>query len=291
MAVYRPPHLRRAAYEQASSPTVTDAPSERSELDEPEPMYGQTEDARIGAIAIAEKRRLYVGNMPYFAKEVDVRALFEGRPVERISIAIDPFTGRNPSYCFVDVATAADAERAIAELSGRDLLGRPVRVGLGTPHRLRGDGSFTKNARVERLPGRGRVWDKWQKGEQQATSHFNYAGTGARVFVGNLPGFSLDPARVDAEIKDFFQGFEILAISKIIRPRAADSYAAQDQSIGHYVFVDLASTNEADRAVRTLHGAWRWGRTVKVSLPRQQRSWKVEERDKYLAQRSATSPR
>ncbi|KAJ5225726.1 hypothetical protein N7468_006951 [Penicillium chermesinum] len=49
--------------------------------------------------AISEGRRLYVGNMPYTAKLEDVEAVFVAAafPIERIDIAIDPFTGRNPS--------------------------------------------------------------------------------------------------------------------------------------------------------------------------------------------------
>ncbi|KAG5353836.1 hypothetical protein C0989_001088 [Termitomyces sp. Mn162] len=221
--------------------------------------------------------------MPYFAKEEDVRALFHGRPIERLIIAIDPFTGRNPSYCFVDLPTTGDAERAIAELNERDLLGRPVRVKLGVPHQIKKGGRpFPPNqTHVERLPGRGRVWDRWQKTEAEAASHWRYTRKGARVFVGNLPGFP-NPARVDAEIKEFFEGFEIVAISKIIRPRSADVNSLPHHTISHYLFVDLTSTAEADRAVRTLHGRRSWNRLIKVAIPTDTHSWKIEERDRYL---------
>ena len=70
-------------------------------------------------------------------------------------MSIDPFTGRNPSYCtgrgsikprkrlnscswqssqdegFVELEPREQADRAIQELNGKDLLGRPVRRGPG----------------------------------------------------------------------------------------------------------------------------------------------------------------
>jgi hypothetical protein len=57
--------------------------------------------------------------------------------------------------------------------------------------------------------GRGRVWDRWQKPELEATAHFDLALTGRRVYVGNLPSFDMKPARVDAELKTFFRGFQM----------------------------------------------------------------------------------
>jgi RNA recognition motif-containing protein len=57
---------------------------------------------------------------------------------EHISISIDPFTGRNPSYCFVDFNSSEEAQRAIVELNEKNMLGRPLRIRLGTlPRGLR----------------------------------------------------------------------------------------------------------------------------------------------------------
>lgn len=46
-------------------------------------------------------------------------------------MSIDPATGRNPSYCFVDFDSADEAGRAMGELNGVELLGRGVRINLG----------------------------------------------------------------------------------------------------------------------------------------------------------------
>ncbi|KAG6902973.1 hypothetical protein C0995_008546 [Termitomyces sp. Mi166 len=117
--------------------------------------------------------------------------------------------------------------------------------------------------------------------ELEAASHWHYTSKGARVFVDNLPGFP-NPARVDAEIKEFFKGFEIVAISKIIRPRIADANSLPHHTIGYYLFVDLISKDEADRAVRTLNCRRSWNRVIKVAFPTDSHSWKIEERDRYL---------
>lgn len=53
-------------------------------------------------------------------------------------MSIDPFTGRNPSFCFVDFESQEEAERALAELDGREIGGRPVKIGKGVPKRGRG---------------------------------------------------------------------------------------------------------------------------------------------------------
>jgi RNA recognition motif-containing protein len=83
--------------------------------------------------AIEEGRRLYVGNMPYQATTKDVEKLFEDvlNGVQAINIAVDPMTGRNPSYCFVDFTTREMAERVMDEYDGRDFMRRPLKVKPG----------------------------------------------------------------------------------------------------------------------------------------------------------------
>jgi RNA recognition motif-containing protein len=83
--------------------------------------------------AIEEGRRLYVGNMPYQATTKDVEKLFEDvlNSVQAINIAVDPMTGRNPSYCFVDFTTREMAERVMDEYDGRDFMRRPLKVKPG----------------------------------------------------------------------------------------------------------------------------------------------------------------
>lgn len=67
------------------------------------------------------------------------------------------------------------------------------------------------------------------------------------------------------------------AVSKIIPPHKSDP------SNGYYAFVDFFTAGDASRAVHILNGAQSWDRPVKVSLAGETHSWKVEERDRYLA--------
>lgn len=82
--------------------------------------------------------RLYVGNLLYSAKSEDVEQLFadNGFRVAHISMSTDPFTGRNPSYCFVDLNSGEEAAGAMAALSGMEVLGRPVKINPGVKKHL-----------------------------------------------------------------------------------------------------------------------------------------------------------
>ena len=104
--------------------------------------------------------RLYVGNLLYSAQGADVDQFFtdNGFKVAQVDMSTDPFTGRNSSYCFVDLDTAEEAARAIAELNGMELLGRPAKINPGmkksfaagsTPRREWGsrEGTPTKTTR------------------------------------------------------------------------------------------------------------------------------------------------
>ncbi|KAK9471938.1 uncharacterized protein V1510DRAFT_179918 [Dipodascopsis tothii] len=72
-------------------------------------------------LAIRERRRLYVGNLPYKVTEEAVRAFFGAFDVELVSIPVHAYSGRNSGFGFVDLTSADAAERAIRELSGQPL--------------------------------------------------------------------------------------------------------------------------------------------------------------------------
>ncbi|KAF2809457.1 uncharacterized protein BDZ99DRAFT_476883 [Mytilinidion resinicola] len=83
-------------------------------------------------------RRIYIGNLIYQAKASDVHALFtkNGFTVKRILMDWDHAAGRNPSFCFVELPTPEEANRAIATLNGRMVLGRPVKAGPCVPRKI-----------------------------------------------------------------------------------------------------------------------------------------------------------
>jgi RNA recognition motif-containing protein len=80
--------------------------------------------------AVAESRRIFVENLTYMAKEEDISRLFllERYNVERVVISIDPFTGRNPSYCFVELQDKDHADQAMQKLNGQEFFRCPLKV-------------------------------------------------------------------------------------------------------------------------------------------------------------------
>lgn len=94
---------------------------------------------------------IYVGNLSFDAVESDVRALFEAHgQVASVSIIEDKFTGRPRGFAFVEMATDAEAQAAIAALNGKDLKGRPLTVNEARPrteHRGGGGGGGYKGGR------------------------------------------------------------------------------------------------------------------------------------------------
>ncbi|HND11902.1 MAG TPA: RNA-binding protein [Pseudomonadota bacterium] len=75
--------------------------------------------------------RLYVGNLPYGAKEKEIQDFFEesgSRSVTQVKIITDRETGRPRGFAFVELSDAKMAESAIAELHGTQFGGRKIVV-------------------------------------------------------------------------------------------------------------------------------------------------------------------
>jgi cold-inducible RNA-binding protein len=82
--------------------------------------------------------RLFVGNLPYSATEVDIRQHFGsvGDPLQ-IVIPTDRETGRPRGFAFVDYDDRGTAERAIQQLHGQPFKGRPLSVSEARPREAR----------------------------------------------------------------------------------------------------------------------------------------------------------
>ncbi|KAL4914113.1 hypothetical protein BDW62DRAFT_191170 [Aspergillus aurantiobrunneus] len=259
--------------------------------------------------AISEGRRLYVGNMPYTAKMEDVQALFEkgGFEVSRIDISIDPFSGRNPSYCFVDLETKELAERAMAELDGADLLGRPVKIKPGvvksTTERQQqqqragllgnGDGSSSGSPRGNRTSPFNA--DRWRRDETStattptklstgmgtSTSTSGSADPSRRLYVGGLPRLT-DQEAIASNITEFFKGYNVTNITKLFTPHPAKRFEPGDH---YYLFVDFATVEETQNAMAALNGAeGPWGPGIRVQRARGE-TWKENGSEKKVGNR------
>ena len=85
-----------------------------------------------------QKNKLYVGNLSYNLDNDGLKAAFEkaGEVTEAVVIT-DKFSGRSKGFGFVTMKDDAAAEKAIKELDGTDLDGRPVKVNVARPMRSR----------------------------------------------------------------------------------------------------------------------------------------------------------
>lgn len=77
---------------------------------------------------------LYVGNVSYQSTDDSLAAHFAAAgTVVSAKIVMDKFTGRSRGFAFVDMSTEEEANKAIAELDGKSLDGRELRVSLARP--------------------------------------------------------------------------------------------------------------------------------------------------------------
>ena len=120
-------------------------------------------------------------------------------------MSTDPYTGRNPSYCFVELRTKAQADQAMYELKGRTILGRPVKIGLGVakPNRRSRREQQEPYIRHRQRP----TFDRWTRTD--ASKHWTgYSEQGRRLWVGGLPRMR-EHQTVDDEVRNLFRGFEV----------------------------------------------------------------------------------
>ena len=87
-------------------------------------------------------RKLYVGNLPFSTEERTLEDLFnQAGPVTSVRVMRDKATGQSRGFAFVDMENASAAQKAIAELDGKDLEGRPLRVRIAEDRKPGGRGS------------------------------------------------------------------------------------------------------------------------------------------------------
>ncbi|KAI4465332.1 rna-binding protein [Holotrichia oblita] len=74
--------------------------------------------------------RLYVGSLHFNITEDMLRGIFEpyGK-IDNIQLIMDPETGRSKGYGFITFHNCDDAKKALEQLNGFELAGRPMKVG------------------------------------------------------------------------------------------------------------------------------------------------------------------
>lgn len=81
---------------------------------------------------------IYVGNLSYQMSESELRDAFAAfGEVSSVKILMDRETGRSRGFGFVEMPNQSEAETAIAQLNGKDLGGRALRINEARPRERR----------------------------------------------------------------------------------------------------------------------------------------------------------
>lgn len=98
---------------------------------------------------------IYVGNLPREATEADLQQEFQAfGQVASATIIKDKYSGESRGFGFVEMASQAEAQSAIAGLNGKDLKGRALSVNEARP-RPEGHGGRDSRGGGRRMGGGG----------------------------------------------------------------------------------------------------------------------------------------
>jgi RNA recognition motif-containing protein len=82
---------------------------------------------------------IYVGNLSFDVSEENLRQTFEAfGQVNSATIIKDKYSGQARGFGFVEMPDRANAQSAIENLNGKELLGRPMNVNEARPRPDRG---------------------------------------------------------------------------------------------------------------------------------------------------------
>jgi cold-inducible RNA-binding protein len=92
--------------------------------------------------------RLYVGNLAFHATEALINKHFSDcGEVLSVAVMTDRESGQSRGFAFVEMANAAGAHKALAELNGKDFQGRALRVDVAAERRGGGGGGGGRGGR------------------------------------------------------------------------------------------------------------------------------------------------
>lgn len=214
--------------------------------------------------------RLYIGNMPYVAQKNEVEDILATKGIQysNIDFSTDPFTGRNPSYCFVDLDTAEDVEDAIGKLEGQKIRGRLLKVNYNTEKRLPNrtprhySDRWANDRPADMADEKAFVFNRWER--KDAPDHWvDPLLQSRRVMVDGLARISQQHEQ-QLEMRSLLQGYNVEAVSKLI---VRTDKLGNSAGLQHYCFVDLATPEEASRAAKELDGKRNsGGRAIRVRV-------------------------
>ncbi|KAL1987246.1 hypothetical protein VTN96DRAFT_4578 [Rasamsonia emersonii] len=146
-----------------------------------------TAQTDAAAASADEGRRLYIGNLAYATTEGELKEFFKNYTIESVSIPVNPRTNRPVGYAFVDLATASEAQSAIQELSGKEILERKVSVQVARkpePAETKAEGAVSGGEGANANEGRKRPSGR---GRGRGRGRGGRFGRGGRPRTGGAP--------------------------------------------------------------------------------------------------------
>ena len=94
---------------------------------------------------------LYVGNLSFDVTEDDLKKAFEEfGQVAEVRLIMDKFSGKSKGFGFIEMPSKEEAEKAIEEMNGKELMERALTVNVAKPKTEGGRGGGGRGG-----PGRG----------------------------------------------------------------------------------------------------------------------------------------
>jgi RNA recognition motif-containing protein len=79
-------------------------------------------------------QKLFVGGISFNTSSEELGRFFgQSGSVLTANVVVDQFTGRSRGFGFVEMSTAEEAQQAVAQLDGRELDGRRLKVEVAKP--------------------------------------------------------------------------------------------------------------------------------------------------------------
>jgi RNA recognition motif-containing protein len=104
-------------------------------------------------------KKLYVGNLSYNTHEEDLREAFSKiGEVLSATLIVDQTNGRSKGFGFVEMASDADAEKAISSMNGTSFMERTITVNEARPKAEGGRSGGRGNRGGYGGGGGGRSW-------------------------------------------------------------------------------------------------------------------------------------
>jgi len=87
--------------------------------------------------------KLFVGNLSFNTTEGDLLELFkQAGTVARCELIVDKFTNKSRGFAFVEMGSQDEANKAVADLNGKEFDGRALTVNEARPKEDRPRGDF-----------------------------------------------------------------------------------------------------------------------------------------------------